>query len=108
MVSYSITEVAEMLGLKKSRVEQMLKDGQLLWEGRNRVRADSLVEGRHGWEPLDGLAGTLTVLSDHGFSREEAVEWLYENNDLLGDTPLNMLRGGFKHRVNRAVSMAGA
>ncbi len=46
---------------------------------------------------------TLTLLSDGGFSSEEAAQWLYTEHDEL-ETPMQALLGGRHHRVNRIAS----
>ena len=69
-------------------------------DGRLAVPADQLVKGEYGWELLENLPGTLTLLADGGFSPEETAAWLYTENEELGQTPMDALLQGRHHRVN--------
>ncbi|MFF5988616.1 Rv2175c family DNA-binding protein [Prauserella flavalba] len=96
-----VAEVAGVLGLSLNKVRQMLRDGQLIAvrrDGELVVPADFL--GKDG--VIKGLAGTITVLSDAGFTRTEMLRWLFsEDESLPGVTPINALRTSHGTEVKR-------
>ncbi|PXY25036.1 DNA-binding protein [Prauserella sp. PE36] len=96
-----VAEVAGVLGLSLNKVRQMLRDGQLIAvrrDGELVVPADFL--GKDG--VIKGLAGTITVLSDSGFTRTEMLRWLFsEDESLPGVTPINALRTSHGTEVKR-------
>ena len=105
---YSVDEVARKLGIEPRRVKQLIRD-HILFQytndaGETGVPQEILIKGKDGYEPLYNLQGTLTLLSDGGFSPEEAAQWLYTEHDELGETPMQALLGGRHHRVNRIAS----
>ena len=51
--------------------------------------------------PLPELHGTANVLSDAGFSDAEALDWLLDEEESLGTTPIAALRAGRKAEVRR-------
>ena len=53
------------------------------------------------WTVLASLQGTLTVLSDAGFTDEAAIEWLFTPDDSLPGTPIEALRAGRKTEIRR-------
>ena len=53
------------------------------------------------WTVLASLQGTLTVLSDAGFTDEAAIEWLFTPVDSLSGTPIEALRTGRKTEIRR-------
>ena len=52
-------------------------------------------------EPVPELHGTAIVLADAGFSDAEALDWLLDEEDSLGATPIAALRAGRKAEVRR-------
>ena len=96
-----LADVSKELGLSVNKVRQMLRDGQLLAvrrDGDLYVPADFLA----GPNPVKGLAGLLTVLTDAGFTRTEMLRWLYsEDESLPGTTPINALRTNHGTEVKR-------
>lgn len=105
----SIPEVAEALGARQRDVRTMLEDRTLLAvrRGPNNALAVcslELVEKGEKLVPLKSLRGTLTRLSDAGFTDDEAMRWLLEANDLLeGERPIDLLRAGNIHGVRRVI-----
>jgi excisionase family DNA binding protein len=96
----TVPEVAERLGMPVGRVQRLLSEGSLAalrQEGALRVPAAFL----DGDQVVKGLAGTLTVLRDAGFSDEEAIRWLFEPDDSLPGTPMDALRGNRTREVRR-------
>lgn len=66
---------------------------------------DSLQPATHRLR-LD-LRGTLTLLLDAGFTREEAAAWLWALDEELGQTPLDAILDGHQHHVNRIAATLG-
>ncbi|MFC5723165.1 Rv2175c family DNA-binding protein [Streptomyces gamaensis] len=98
----TLPDVAEKLGVEVTRVRQLVKEGQLIAvrRGENRVLqvpAAFIGEGK----VVKGLAGTLTLLKDDGFSDEEMLEWLFTPDDTLPGTPADALRGDRGTEVKR-------
>ncbi|GAA1202845.1 Rv2175c family DNA-binding protein [Prauserella alba] len=96
-----VAEVAEMLNVAQNKVRQMLRDGHLIAvrrDGDLMIPADFLRDGG----VIKGLAGTITVLSDAGFTRTEMLRWLFaEDESLPGTTPINALRTSHGTEVKR-------
>ncbi|WP_370943039.1 Rv2175c family DNA-binding protein [Amycolatopsis sp. cg5] len=96
-----LAEVATALGTSANKVRQMLRDGQLIAirrDGDLWVPAGFLVKDG----VVKGLAGTITVLADSGFSRTEMLRWLFAADDTLpGKTPVNALRTSHGTEVKR-------
>lgn len=105
----SLDDAARRLGIEPRRIKQLVRDRQLFTvrdaDGRPSIPAQIIVKGENGWEPLFSLPGTLTLLADGGFSPSEAVEWLYSDQEELGQTPMSALLAGRHHRVNAVAGM---
>lgn len=96
----TVPELVELLGLSVSKVHRLLEEKALLGsrtDGALRVPEEFLRDG----EPLPELRGTAILLIDAGFSEDEAVHWLLEEEPLLGTTPIQALRAGRKSEVRR-------
>ena len=96
----TIPDLTEMLGLKVSQVRRLIEDRSLLAsriDGVWKVPAAFIVDG----EPMHELRGTLILLSDSGFSDEEAMNWLLSSEESLGVSPIDALRAGRKAEVRR-------
>ena len=96
----TIPDLVEMLGLTQSRVRQLIEDRHLLAVRRDgvlQVPALFLEDG----VPLSELRGTIFVLSDDGFTNDQAMQWLLEVSDSLGVAPIIALRAGRKAEVRR-------
>jgi excisionase family DNA binding protein len=95
-----VGEVAELLGVSPGRVRRLVQEKALAGMRRGKefcVPAELIKEG----EPLGELQGTLVVLSDAGFTDEEALRWLFTDDDYPG-TPVDALRSGIsKTEVRR-------
>ncbi|MCP2234795.1 Rv2175c family DNA-binding protein [Prauserella halophila] len=96
-----VAEVAEILNVAQNKVRQLLRDGHLVAvrrDGDLMIPADFLRDGA----VIKGLAGTITVLSDAGFTRTEMLRWLFaEDESLPGTTPINALRINHGTEVKR-------
>lgn len=96
----AIPDLVETLGLSQSRVRQLIDDKHLLAvrrDGKLRVPSSFIRDG----SPVSELRGTLIVLSDDGFTDEQAMEWLLEVDDSLGVPPIDALLAGRKAEVRR-------
>lgn len=102
-----LPDVAERLELSISKVHQLLRDGELLAvrrEGVLRVPVE-LVANR---TVLKHLPGILTLLRDAGYNDEEAIKWLYQQDEtLLGGTPASTLGGDGAREVKRRAQALG-
>ncbi|WP_344024453.1 Rv2175c family DNA-binding protein [Streptomyces luteireticuli] len=98
----TLPDIAERFGVEVTRVRQLVKEGQLIAvrRGENRalhVPAEFIGEDRI----VKGLAGTLTLLKDDGFSDEEMLEWLFTPDPTLPGTPVQALRENRGTEVKR-------
>ncbi|GAA1445197.1 Rv2175c family DNA-binding protein [Leifsonia poae] len=102
----TIPDLVDALGLGVSRVRRLIEDKHLAAkriDGVLKVPADFLRDG----EPLTELRGTLIVLGDAGFDNDEAVDWLIEDDEILGTAPIDALRSGRKAEVRRVAQALG-
>jgi hypothetical protein len=88
----TVPDIAERLDVQVTRVRQLIKEGQLIAvrRGENKalhVPAAFIGEGKI----IKGLAGTLTLLRDDGFTVEEMLEWLFTPDPTLPGTPVQAL-----------------
>ncbi len=102
----TVPECAEMLGVPLSRVRELLRERHLISvrRGENNavyLPAGQIVEGENGPEVLATVRGTIILLGDAGLSDAAAVEWLLEEHDELGESPLEALRSGKRAHVRR-------
>ncbi len=98
----TLPDAAERLDVEVTRVRQLIKEGQLIAvrRGENRVLmvpAEFIGTGK----VIKGLAGTLTLLKDDGFTDEEALEWLFTADPTLPGTPAQALRENRGTEVKR-------
>jgi hypothetical protein len=97
----SLEEVAGVAGGSANKVRQLLRDGHLIAvrrKGELVVPAAFLVKDGIA----KGLAGTITVLADAGFSRTEMLRWLFaDDTSLPGGNPINALRSSHHTEVKR-------
>ena len=66
--------------------------------------ADHLIQNG---EPLASIRGTLFLLLDCSLTLDEAIEWIYAENEILGRTPISALLEGHKAPVRRAAQSLG-
>jgi hypothetical protein len=103
-----LPDVAERLGVSTRDVRSLLEERALLAAkvGERQIRsvpAEFLVESG----VLESLKGTLAVLSDAGFSDEEALRWLFTADDSLPGRPIDALREGRKTEIRRRAQALG-
>lgn len=102
----TIPELVELLDLSQSKVRRLIEDRVLLSarvDGITKVPADFVLDG----EPLGELRGTLIVLGDAGYSDEETMHWLLNEEESLGTTPVAALRAHRKAEVRRVAQALG-
>lgn len=102
----TIPDLVTALGITQSQVRRLIEDRALLAariDGVLQVPADFIKES----EPLGELRGTIVVLGDAGFSDDEAIHWLLNEDDSLGVAPIAALRAGRKAEVRRVAQALG-
>jgi hypothetical protein len=102
----TVPDLVDLLGISQSRVRRLFDERILLAvrvDGVLRVPADFILDG----EPLGDLRGTLMVLADAGFTDDEAMHWLLNDEESLGTTPIAALRARRKAEVRRVAQALG-
>ncbi|WP_152190492.1 Rv2175c family DNA-binding protein [Georgenia satyanarayanai] len=105
----SLPEVAELLDVRLRDVRDLVRDHHLAGtrpqeEGPFLVPRDFLLTAEDGAAepgPVPSLRGTLILLTDTGFTVDEAVAWLLTEQEDLGTTPIAALRAQRIHEVRR-------
>jgi hypothetical protein len=101
-----LPDVAEKLDLTISKVNQMVRDGQLLAVKRDGVRVVP-AELMANATVLKHLPGVLTLLRDAGYNDEEALRWLYEPDKALDGSAAVGLGGPKAREVKRRAQALG-
>mgnify|MGYP000881701142 CR=1 FL=1 len=102
----TLDQAAEQLGVSTSKVRRLIEEHILFSvkvEKRPMIPPEIIV----GNEPLSSIRGTMLQLLDLGLTESEAIEWLYEENDTLGELPISALVKGHKAPVRRAAQALG-
>lgn len=102
----SVPQVAEHLGVIVTKVHQWIRERQLIAVRRDgilRVPAGFVMDG----EIVKGLPGTITLLTDAGYSDQEIIDWLHRADDSLPGTPVQALRENRGREVKRRAQVAG-
>ena len=101
----TVPEAADLLGVAVNRVRQLVTDRQLLAVRRHgvlMVPADFVQDGR----VLKGLPGVLTLLADARYGDDEALRWLYTDDDIPG-SPVQALVENRGTEVKRRAQALG-
>jgi Rv2175c C-terminal domain of unknown function len=96
-----IAEVAQRLNQPVSRVQQLVRDGQLLAfrrDGDVVIPSDFLASDG---TVIKGLAGTITLLRDGGYSDPDILRWIFAEDESLPGTPMAALCAGRHREVKR-------
>jgi hypothetical protein len=102
----NLPDVSEKLGVSISKVNQMLKDGELLAVRRDGVRlvpAELVANAT----VLKHLPGVLNLLRDSGYNDEEALRWLYEPDPGVGGNAAIALGGDLAREIKRRAQALG-
>jgi len=102
----TLPQTADLLGLDLRRVRRLLRDRQLVAVRRAPAPGAGVELCVPGLLIADGhvlpeLAGTVTVLSDAGFSDEETLRWLFTPDPTLPGSPIQAMRAGRKTEIRR-------
>jgi hypothetical protein len=87
-----LPDISEKWGVAITKIRDMVNDGTLpaVRRGENKVlMVPAAFIAEDG--PVKGVVGTLTVLKDCGFTKEEALEWLFTDDPSLPGTPIQAL-----------------
>ncbi|MDR2257281.1 MAG: DNA-binding protein [Arthrobacter sp.] len=92
----------QALGAELRDVHRLLDQRQIVAVKRGENKAASVpaafvADGRI----VDALTGTITVLSDAGYSDREMIVWLFTPDETLPGTPMQALREGRKTEIRR-------
>jgi hypothetical protein len=102
----TLPDIADKFDLSISKVNQMVRDGELLAVKRDGVRvvpADLVANST----VLKHLPGVLTLLRDAGYNDEEAVRWLYAPDQALDGNAALGLGGPRAREVKRRAQALG-
>jgi hypothetical protein len=96
----TLREAAGKLGLPASKVGQMVRDTQLVALRRD---GEPVIPARFFYSDglLKALPGTVTVLSDSGFTPTETLRWLFTADASLPGTPIEALHASRGREVKR-------
>jgi len=103
----TVPECAQLLSISLSQVRELLRERHLVAARRGENNAlylprGQIVTGQDGPEVLATVRGTVMLLADAGLTDDEIAQWLTEDNDELGQSPLDALREGKRAPVRRA------
>lgn len=98
----TLPDVAERLDIVVTRVHNLVKDRKLVAVRRGERAVRSVpalfLTGTGLVEPVHG---TLVLLHDAGYTDEEALRWLFTEDESLPGRPIDALRDGRKTEVRR-------
>jgi hypothetical protein len=103
----ALPDVADRLGVGVTRVNQMVRDGQLVavtHRGGPRVVPALFIQDG---SVVKHLPSVITVLRDAHFSDEEIVDWLHRTDESLPGSPILALRANRSGEVKRRAQVAG-
>lgn len=102
-----LPELAVAMGSDVLKVRQLLRDGSLVGlrgeDGVLRVPARFVDDGRI----VKHLPGVITVLRDNGYADDEAIGWLFADDDTLPGSPIDALRANRGSEVKRRAQALG-
>ncbi|HEX7322325.1 MAG TPA: Rv2175c family DNA-binding protein [Mycobacterium sp.] len=95
--TYSLAEVAQLLGVPVTKVHQQLRDGHLVAVRRDGALLVPQVFFTGTGEVVKPLPGLLAVLHDGGYRDTDIVRWLF-----TADQSLSITRDGTREPVGNA------
>lgn len=101
-----VPDIAERLGLVVTKVHQLLRDRTLIGvrrEGVLVIPAEFVMDRA----VVKGLPGTITLLSDAGFTDYEIIGWMFAEDPTLPGSPIQALRENRGREVHRRAQTAG-
>ncbi|MDF3306145.1 Rv2175c family DNA-binding protein [Rhodococcus sp. T2V] len=102
-----LVDVAKNLGVAVTRVQQLLRDQQLIAVRRDGVLGVPELFFDETGETVKWLPGLIAVLHDGGFKDEEILQWLFREDDSLPGTPVQALHGHLAREVIRRAQAMG-
>jgi hypothetical protein len=104
----SLPDVADRLDVPVTRVRQLLAERRLAAVRRGPNAALAVPAPFLDAEGIvKGLAGTLTLLHDCGYTDGEAIRWLFRDDPSLPGSPIQGLREGRGKEVKRRAQALG-
>jgi len=102
----TLPDIAEMFGVKVTRVHQMIRDRELIAARRDGVLQipSELVANATVRKHLPGV---LNLLHDAGYNDEETMRWLFTADASLPGTPASALGGPLATEVKRRAQALG-
>ncbi|WP_190394404.1 Rv2175c family DNA-binding protein [Nocardiopsis quinghaiensis] len=96
----TLKEAAEPLGVSPNRIKTLIRENRMVGvvRGGELSIPAAFVDGD---DLVKGLPGTMMLLSDAGFSTEEALRWLFTPDDSLPGTPIQAMRENRGTEVRR-------
>jgi hypothetical protein len=101
-----VPDIAVELGVVVTKVHQLIRDRALLAVRRDgvlRIPAEFVADG----VVVKGLTGTITQLTDVGYSDQEIIDWLFADDDSLPGSPITARRENRGREVHRRAQVAG-
>jgi hypothetical protein len=103
----TVPDVADALGVEVTKVRQFLREGKLLAVRRDAdapltIPAAFVQDGAI----VKHLPGVVTLLRDARYSDDEAIAWLFTDDDLPG-SPIEALRANRGTEVKRRAQALG-
>lgn len=101
-----VPDIAERLGLVVTKVHQLLRDRILIGTRRDGVL---VIPGEFVQDGVvvKGLPGTITLLTDGGYSDQEIIDWLFAEDPSLPGSAIRALRDNRGREVHRRAQAAG-
>ncbi|MFV2196176.1 Rv2175c family DNA-binding protein [Nocardiopsis sp. LOL_012] len=96
----TLKEAAGPLGVSPNRIKTLIREKRMmgLVRGGELSIPAAFIDGT---DLVKGLPGTLVLLTDAGFSTEEALRWLFTPDDSLPGTPIQAMRENRGTEVRR-------
>jgi len=102
-----LPDAAELLGVSILRVQQLIKDGQLVTTADARgIRCVPRLFVSSG-QVVKGLPSVITLLRDARYNDDEIVQWMFRADDSLPGTPAQALAENRGTEVKRRAQAAG-